>query len=228
MHAAARTEPRTCEPIPASATIDDALAALSSQGFALLQRATPASVTTCLDRLGRIIHRLDVRPRCHSRGLVTSLRELPPHTDHHRAKWIAWHCITPAKCGGTSIVVDARVAYANLTRKHQHALARIQLFEHDVFDDAANHHPLVTTVNNTPAFYYSYWLFDAPLAPTEQSALDAFRRAIDAAPHHGRLLAPGDLLIVDNHRVLHGRSEFRDKHRHLRRLWLAPHATRPI
>ena len=69
-------------------------------------------------------------------------------------------------------------------------------------------------------FYCSFW-FDAPLAPEVQAAFDEFVAAIRRHEVASFRLAPGDLLVVDNRRVLHGRTAITGSHdRHLVREWL--------
>jgi alpha-ketoglutarate-dependent taurine dioxygenase len=202
--------------------LPSALLALEMRGFAILPGLDEEAATRCLGSLGRVIHEFDVRPRMGSRALVTSLRDLPPHTDHHRARWIAWHCVRPAESGGESVLVDARAAYASLTVARRAALERVLLFEHSVFSGDVDRHAVVTRDGMVTRIYYSYWLCDESLAPPEADAFEAFRRAIDHAPQFRRVLRTGDLLLVDNTWMLHGRTAFLDPARHLRRSWLEP------
>jgi hypothetical protein len=96
------------------------------------------------------------------------------------------------------------------------------LLEHSIFDDDLELYPLVTFEDAVPRFYYSYWLCDGPLTEPETVALLAFRCAVERVCQHRRRLLARDLRVVDNGWMLHGRTSFRVRVRHLRRFWLEP------
>src|SRR5690606_25024207 len=83
-------EPVTRVPIRASTDARRAVELVRRRGFAVLRGAGEAELAIVVGSLGRVIHELDVRPRRESRALVTSMRDLPPHSDQHRARYIVW------------------------------------------------------------------------------------------------------------------------------------------
>jgi alpha-ketoglutarate-dependent taurine dioxygenase len=59
--------------------------------------------------------------------------------------------------------------------------------------------------------------------PDGREGLAAFRRALEeeSAQAHSIRLSPGQVLVVDNHRVLHGRASLlKESARRLRRFWI--------
>lgn len=220
MHARACADSGAVSYPIAPSTAETASGALTDQGFALVRGATTGDVAAILGALGRIIHEFDVRPRRGTRALVTSKRNLPPHTDHHRAHWIAWRCVRPAAAGGESVVVDAREAFLALPSATRRVLHEVMLMEHDVFDDGVVQQPLVSTHGGVPRIYFSYWLCRDDLPTSHEVAIRAFRDAVEAAPHRRATLMRGDLLVLDNTRMLHGRTAFEDDDRWLHRFWL--------
>ncbi|HJK93545.1 MAG TPA: TauD/TfdA family dioxygenase [Polyangiaceae bacterium LLY-WYZ-15_(1-7)] len=191
----------------------DDRAALERDGFVVLD--APDGLTE-LD-LGRCLHVQEVRVRPTSRSLVCSRRALGPHTDHHAARWVVLRCIEPAARGGRSLLIDGGAVVAELPRDMREALRRVVLREHDVFGTGTTQHPLLGPDDE---LYYSYWLAGS-LAGLERAAFDAFAARIRRAPRVERTLRRGQTLVVDNHRMLHGRTAFSGD-RHLVRRWYAP------
>jgi len=210
---------------PSVATRDDLAAVLAREGFALLTGGRDA-FDALPARLGaEVIHQTDVAVRP-GRALVTSDRALDLHTDHHRADWVAWLCVRPSSAGGESYLADAEAAFVSLPEATRADLARLALFEHSIFPGDASLHPFVEERAGRRRFYCSFW-FDPAGIPDAAcvSALDAF--AVAARAHEvARLrLDEGDVLIVDNRRVLHARTAITGtRDRHLVRHWLATRA----
>lgn len=217
---------RTYPPIPEASGIVDLVALARSAGFAVLRGGGSAALEHTLRELGDVLYIEEVETRADSRALVTSDRALPPHTDHHRARWIVWVCSHQADRGGDSLVVDGLEVLALLTREQQEMLTRIQLIEHSVFaGDMERHAMLTRRPDGRTHLYYSYWLAEDSMPAEEQSAFDAFTDAVRVATQHRSRLRPGDLMVVDNHRVLHGRTAIERGHRHLTRYWLEERAS---
>lgn len=170
-----------------------------------------------------MIHSEAIETIADSRALVRSRRALPPHTDHHRARWIVWICIQQAAVGGESLVIDGLQVVQNLAPDHRNALTEVFLHEHSVFTGDMERQPMLTAdPHGQMRLYYSYWLADPAMPAPERAAFDAFTEAVCVAPQHRSRLLPGDILLIDNHRTLHGRTEIRsDAHRRLTRYWIA-------
>jgi len=97
---------RVYPPIPEASSITEQAALARSAGFAILRGGDAEALDHTLRALGDVLHIEEVETRADSRALVTSDRALPPHTDHHRARWIVWVCSHQADRGGDSLVVD--------------------------------------------------------------------------------------------------------------------------
>ncbi|MDR5859276.1 TauD/TfdA family dioxygenase [Halomonas eurihalina] len=196
----------------------------------------PVSQSEKFDFLGRVTDRgSDIRN--HTARGYESTAELPFHND--RCDLLALLCIRQAPIGGETRVVSAVAACQRLMATDP-KLAQV-LFEPVPFD-------LRDTKGDKcwgmmPVFSYSTGVFvaryvrrfieasqrfeDAPRLTEHQIA--AFD-ALDSILHEPDMamdlrLEAGDLLLIDNHRLLHARSEFEDKaeaeaKRLLLRLWL--------
>ena len=90
-----------------------------------------------------------------------------------------------------------------------------------LFEGDAGRHPLLEHRDGVPKLYYSFWL-ERPLDdPADRDAIRAFRAAIARAPRFVRRLERGEMLVIDNRRMLHGRAAIGGLGRHLERFWIA-------
>lgn len=200
---------------------ENIVAKLSDKGFMFIASQSESEVRGILDCLGEVIYVTDVKVNPNSRALVTSSKALDFHTDHHKAKWVLWHCIEQTDDGGESILVDAISVYNQLSEAEKQALSQVMLFEHNIFEDDEDFCPVVTQENGMLKFYYSFWMADKKLQGAPKSAFMAFRAAITKETPVEMKLKKGDVLIIDNHRILHGRREIRgNQNRFLKRFWI--------
>lgn len=194
---------------------------LTETGYAFIANQSKEDVSHILGHLGEVIYTTDVKINHNSRALVTSSKALDFHTDHHKAKWILWYCLEQTDVGGESILVDATLAYQKLENKNKKILAQIMLFEHKIFDDDENSYPLVKHENGALEFYYSFWMANENMPPVQKTALTAFRSAIANESVIKLKLQKNDILIIDNHRILHGRCKIEGhQNRFLKRFWI--------
>jgi len=192
---------------------------LNKKGFVHLFNQTEEQLKQHLAELGEIIFTTDVKVKPNSRPLVTSERALDFHTDHHKARYIAWHCHQQTDKGGESILLDAETIYSQLSVEDRKSLKQIDLFEHKIFPDDKESNPLVHTSGGKNKFYYSFWLVSE--GDKLNPALLEFQRLIKSAEPVRLTLQKNDILIVDNHRILHGRTAIEgSKDRHLKRYWI--------
>ena len=196
------------------------LAEVESQGWSRFS-ITNVDLQELINRLGFIIMENDVSIDKQSRSLVRSSKSLPPHTDHHLAHYILWHCHRQDSDGGFSMVVDGLQIFQEMDDEHKILLKGINLMEHCVFKNDLQHHPMIQESENGLRIYYSFWMADDNLSSEQKEAFEAFNsRVRDAEPVKFRL-KPEECLIIDNGRILHGRTSLStDSKRLLKRYWI--------
>lgn len=211
------------EPLEALLFHEQISAAVRERGFFHHAGGSQAALVEVLEALGRPIYVEEVRDTPGAVALVKSRVGIPWHTDHHRAESIVWLCLKQADEGGETLLVDGHVALGLLSREHQEALGRIELFEHSVFRGDGSRHPMIVRASDGRVrLYYSLWLADDLREGQEREAYLAFCEALGRVEPHRVRLTPGDILAIDNTRMLHARTEIRGANpRHLRRYWLA-------
>ncbi|MFE1438666.1 TauD/TfdA family dioxygenase [Streptomyces sp. NPDC058739] len=240
-----------------------AAALTRGRGFVLLRSVPPdllgeAEASTVLRGIGQYLGRPvpqtpDGRTLCHVRDAGATPGGAAPPAYRTRAA-IPFHtaesdllgllCLRPARSGGRTLlasaaavhnaVLDARPDLAgHLYRSHHFDRDRDRTPD----GETPLSSPLVTRHGDRPSMRYDR----GRLAHGPRDTQDVDRELyalIDttAASPHVRLdldLGPGDLLLLDNHAVLHARSAYDDfdapqDRRHLLRLWLArPEDTAP-
>lgn len=207
-------------PRPSNGWRDEARAALSTQGWWFADASMAPPLEDIVELLGRLLQTTEVCPTPASRSLVCSQDELGPHTDHYRAHYIVWRCDHAAPVGGATFVVNPWPALDSLDRTTRAEVASCRVLERRLFEDDPHDRAILETAPAGERIYLTFW-FTRPTSLQQQAAVDRFRNALWATPPaFVRVLQPGDVLVVDNHRVLHGRTAFHGT-RHLQRVWIS-------
>lgn len=171
-----------------------------------------------------------IRPVAHARSFAASTGGAPLHTDSQQwrgrpADLQLTACLRPSGEGGESTLVDG-FALAERLSTHAptlldamlHRLRRMPFVFGDVFG------PTLARRDDRYVFTHTPRPLDAdPIAP-------AIAGELEAQPVQRVRLERGQALLVDNHRMLHGREAFADPERELLRVlaWLpTPLAPRP-
>lgn len=172
---------------------------------------------TRLEKFYDIIEFEHVVERESSSSTFHSHRAMSLHSDHCDADCVAWWCKQPAAAGGESLLLDTYSVLASLPAEVTGNLSRVMM-DLPRYDEPV---PLLVRKRDGWRVYYADWLTHEPDDPHAADALAHFERALaDATPVRLRL-EQGQWLLIDNHRVMHGRAEFTPRtDRHLVRLWL--------
>lgn len=195
---------------------------LTSRGYVHLPRAGTELLVSFLEHLGRVLHVEEVRVEQGGVALLKTSEALALHTDHARADVIVWHCLSQASSGGDTLLLDGYEAWNKLDSETRRVLETVRVSQHRVFRDDDDRHPVVTWRAGRPLLYFTSWLFDEQMPAEHHAALKALEASIRETPAVSLRLLPGDILAVDNHRMLHGRTAIvGEQLRHLRRYWVA-------
>lgn len=198
------------------------LQTLSTDGFIHLADMPFDDFEEISKSLGDIIHITDVKVNESTPALVTSARGLDFHTDHSKADIIAWYCLKQSSEGGESVLVDSKKVLGAFSEDEIKLLSQIQLREHKMFEGDKDSYPLLTKNKDGYKCYYSFWLVNKNLQEPFCGILKKFQEAIKMAEAKRILLKPKDVLLIDNGRIFHGRTEIKgDKDRFLKRFWIS-------
>ncbi|MDY0813051.1 TauD/TfdA family dioxygenase [Kitasatospora purpeofusca] len=164
-------------------------------------------------------------------------RTLDPHTDRSHRRESPWLlgllCIRPARAGGESLLVSARAVHDRLAERDPSALHHLyQDFHFGRGTDFDRVSPVFQQRRHGLHVQYNrYWIergrqeAGRPFPPGRQAALDTLHGVLTDPAMVLRVgLRRGDLLLLDNTAVLHGRTGFSDpagpgERRCLARVW---------
>ncbi|MCX7768393.1 MAG: TauD/TfdA family dioxygenase [Flavobacteriales bacterium] len=201
---------------------------LRKKGYQIIGGKPSWILNEILEELGPVIQITEVIVKPESKALVTSDRALDFHTDHHRARYIVWHCHKASTEGGDTLLVDAWRVWEKMSRSIREELRNIRLFEHKVFQDDEESYPLVSEDRHgCLRFYYSFWLVNKE--DLRKDSVRSWMNAIKEEKPIQMKLKEGDILVIDNHRILHARTAITgSKDRHLTRYWIAEKTSIPF
>lgn len=194
---------------------------ISEKGFIHLQFPKSNDVKEIISSLGEVIQKTEIRENLKSTRLLASNQGMGFHTDHYAAKYIAWFCNSQSSKGGSSLLIDTKKIFQSISENGLNLLQEVSVKTHQIFYNDKLSLPLASIHDNTIRVYYAQWLVNSPSCIKHQKALEKFETEIKSAQPVKLLLSEGDLLIIDNHRMLHGREEFPSySGRWLTRYWL--------
>lgn len=192
---------------------------LVNYGWLHLANKEETEIGLILQQLGQVIFTTDVIVSKESRSLVTSDQGIDVHTDHSEAKYIAWYCYKQTDKGGETVLVDLHPVYKLLPEGQKKELEKVMLHQHKVYPDDKELQPLVQYENGNARFYYSDWLLRQE--HIQYQSVRQFQQLLQKQERIKLKLKPKDMLIIDNHRLVHGRTPIEgNKDRNLKRFWL--------
>jgi len=170
--------------------------------------------------LGRTIFVADVKVMPDSKAGARTDRAVRFHTDHHRADLIAWHCIEQTDEGGETVLLDGDELLRRLRPSVLERLRGLRIFGPKVFEGEPERFPFLSQRHGREKIYYPFWM-TKEIEARQRVALLAFKRLTEEEQCMRCLLQPGDLLVIDNGRMLHGRAAVNGmRRRFVRRYWI--------
>lgn len=168
--------------------------------------------------LGKVVEQTPVRQIEGATTYLCGHEAVPLHTDHPEARVVAWWCESQADRDGASVLADGN-AVLSLMGDQAGALQQVELH---VPPQLPRQVLRTAPVWSGKRLYYAPWYPVLRATDVGRRALRTFRNLLAMGVGHKRIrLQPGDLLVVDNARWLHGRDKLdRQNGRLLRRFWL--------
>jgi alpha-ketoglutarate-dependent taurine dioxygenase len=150
---------------------------------------------------------------------------VPLHTDHPDSDLVAWWCEEQDEEDGATLLLDALPVVAALPERTRERLSQVQLACPPLAGGPPSEsRPVLRDGEDGIALFCSPWLRAVGADPDHQAALDELRRGLSTEARtrtRRRRMARGDVLIVDNRRVLHGRGAIPPTSRRvLHRVWV--------
>lgn len=204
-------------------------ASLARDGWAIIQDTlSPQEFDHLASSIGRVILETPVRLTPEARTYLSSPNPLPGHTDHPSVEHIAWHCLKQDEEDGASLLTDTHRILAEMGQEAS-ALERVKLGCPPLKGlDPTGTWPLAWNEGGRRRVYYAPWQRAITEDGDAQRAYETFRALTTNAEPTRIRLEPGQVLVIDNRRILHGRGALKPgSARELRRLWLTSQAPEP-
>jgi alpha-ketoglutarate-dependent taurine dioxygenase len=191
----------------------------ATKGWTILRPRAREALLAELAQLGPVIQTTEITPRANAKAALATDKEMQLHTDHPRARWISWECVRQSSEGGYSLLKDTKPALDTLTDAERDELRALSIRTHVVFPDDTGTYPVLRNdKDGSDWVYFTPWMTDGQSSP----AFRKFVHALETTPTVSVRLYPGESLLIDNGRMLHGRSALGgDKDRLLIRRWIA-------
>ena len=201
-------------------------AELEARGFAA--GFTDPGYEAFLDRcetLGRVVAEETIALRQGAHAYVAQPGPVPLHTDHPEVDLVGWWCEAQDELDGACMLVDTKPLIEGLTEAERRVLRRVELeCPPRAGGPPTLRFPVLRQKDGGDRLFCSPWLRSATPDPELVAALERFRVALSdfVKTEHRRVrLVPGQGLLVDNGRVMHGRGAIGiESPRRLRRVWI--------
>lgn len=177
------------------------------------------AVRGVLSEIGDIVEETWVRQHAGASTYLSGCEAVPLHTDHPEASWVAWWCDVQARRDGANVLADGQMLLDFMGEEEAAALRGIELrvppqLPRQSLDSAS--------VWDGRRLYYAPWYPVVRTTGRGRRALEMFIALLAMGFGRRRIrLQPGDMLVIDNGRWLHGRDRLEeDNGRSLWRLWM--------
>lgn len=188
-------------------------------GYCVVDFASYDAFRETVGELGDTINITHIRVDHTRRAMLNSSLHMPFHTDHPSARYIAWYCAEPADEGGNSLLLDCRDVIAALTPPEVEAMKQLEV---KIPPLAPGHEPGSRPILTDDGIYYADWLLQSSGSNRTDRLVKRLQAALRQIEPIRILLRRNQALVIDNHRMLHGRDAFADmtSHRCLVRHWI--------
>jgi hypothetical protein len=197
---------------------------LVENGYVHVPFSRDNDLEVILNELGKIIQVTEIKESEKSSRFLLSNRFINFHTDHYKAKFIVWFCNSQSSIGGESLLIDSSKIIERFNQIELKLLSEIFVDNHIVFYGDEPKVPIIqfNDIEVINSIFYADWLIDKQLGLQHKSILEKFQNQIDSVKQTKILLSEGDILIINNNRMLHGRNSFpKNSNRWLTRYWIS-------
>lgn len=197
---------------------------LLENGYIHLPFSQDNDLVEILNELGKVIQVTEIRESKKSTRFLLSNNFISFHTDHYKANYIVWFCNSQSSIGGESLLIDSLKILERFNQIELKLLSEIFVNNHIVFYGDKPKVPLIQLddIEAVNSIFYADWLIDKHLGLHYKSILKKFQNQIDSIEQTKILLSEGDILIINNKRMLHGRNCFpKNSNRWLTRYWIS-------
>jgi hypothetical protein len=196
---------------------------LRARGIVHVNRyVDPAEFEEMCSSLGSISDRTEVTVREGARTHLASPTAVPLHTDFV-VDVISWRCDVQDEVDGASLLLETRAVMERLSSSAMELLRRTPVEVRARHGSAPVQVDVLHRRADVERLCFAPWLIPATDAAQKIGAYDELRESVAAAARDAVSvrLAPGEVLFIENGRLLHGRGAIPPRsQRRLTRRWM--------
>lgn len=192
--------------------------ALSQKGWVVLRDVSRADFNTLTDKLATRLYDSDIKLDTTRSHFVTKPSAIPYHCDSPRAQFIAWYCVSTGRVPVPLKLIDTWTILKTMDQDTVSILRKTRLGFNCRITNQFCSMPVVSVAqenDNDQIVFFNPWNIPKNLSLLQQTALKSFEQSLKHEPPTRVNLRLGDVLIIDNHRIVHGRDaleESTDRH----------------
>ncbi|PRA80177.1 hypothetical protein CQ054_21310 [Ochrobactrum sp. MYb29] len=194
---------------------------LSRNGWVALHNVSHSDFDHITNNLATRLYDSDIKLDAGRTHFVTKPLAIPYHCDSPRAGFIAWHCISTGSQSVPIKLVDTWKVLSSFDQEIVSALSETRLGFNCRITGNFCSLPVVNYYGNDenrPIVFFNPWNIPKNLTSLCHAALVSFEKALNDEFPARINLQPGDVLVIDNHRIVHGRDALDEgTDRHLKR-----------
>ena len=198
--------------------------AVSRSGWCRLGPMTDSEYRELVGRLGHPWCETAVEMRKDVRSYLCKPEAVPFHTDHPVADLMSWRCEIQDDSDGTQQMVDGKPALEACGARVRDVLTQVYAEVRVRGDSPPSRVPIVRATPNGDRLFFASWITPAEADAHSLAAFGALRAEIERRTEtqvQEVRLAEGEVLVIDNGRMLHGRRALPPaSRRRLRRFWI--------
>lgn len=186
---------------------------LENKGWIHLLGKSYEELELILGSMGELVSATDIRKQVESNLYIHSDIDIPFHSEDPKAKYLLWYCISQAEQGGETELLDFQYVVKNLPPSTLVDLRRLNCWLKDPPKNRIKT-PILQKTNDKELdrIYYVPWA-----VVSENRQVTRLQLAISEAPKVKFRMEQGDIVVLDNHRILHSRRSFRGGNRLVQR-----------
>jgi alpha-ketoglutarate-dependent taurine dioxygenase len=206
--------------------IPQVVQSLERQGWAHVAGGSRAAFDDIARALGKVFYVTDIRLEEGATQFAFRPESFPLHMDSPDARYVGWFVVDSDNSACPLVVADSRPAMRALPQSELRVLREVTTTYQDVKNDALSPVPLVSIDGEgTPvaSYFPTNVRAIAPRSAAEARSILAFERMLLTLPKTRIDLHDNDIVVLDNHRMLHGRGPMPpNSRRHMLRYWIEP------
>jgi hypothetical protein len=181
---------------------------LQENGFVSL-RHHAGGLENILAHLGHVVQKTQVAKTEDSSLYIHGDEDIAFHTEQPNIPIMLWQCIEQAEHGGETVLLDGYALLSQLSPDDKdHLLSTECVVERPIGADTVVGSPILRTEDGVHKLYYVPWYMQEDV-PDQERAKTIMASAIAQVPPIVFRMEPGDVVIVNNQRMLHARVGFK-------------------